>query len=94
MCTLTGTETVASFPHVVSSPFLQLYESLEDLLNVNGELRSEGQAIWTLLGGILGQVPPPSLLLDTHHLPLLLSVPTILVSPHRLVVEKENTPVY
>uniref|UniRef100_A0A8C6V3G0 PHD finger protein 14 n=1 Tax=Neogobius melanostomus TaxID=47308 RepID=A0A8C6V3G0_9GOBI len=30
-------------------------ESLEDLLNVNGELRGEGQALWTLMGGILGQ---------------------------------------
>lgn len=36
---------------------MQLCESLEELLNVNGELRSEGQAMWTLLGGILGQVP-------------------------------------
>lgn len=36
---------------------LQLCEYLEELLNVNGELRSEGQALWTLLGGILGQVP-------------------------------------
>uniref|UniRef100_H2RR05 PHD finger protein 14 n=1 Tax=Takifugu rubripes TaxID=31033 RepID=H2RR05_TAKRU len=35
--------------------YSKLCESLEDLLNVNGELRSEGQAIWTLLGGILGQ---------------------------------------
>ncbi|XP_063755195.1 PHD finger protein 14 isoform X2 [Eleginops maclovinus] len=33
----------------------KLCESLEELLNVNGELRSEGQAVWTLLGGILGQ---------------------------------------
>uniref|UniRef100_G3N476 PHD finger protein 14 n=1 Tax=Gasterosteus aculeatus aculeatus TaxID=481459 RepID=G3N476_GASAC len=33
----------------------KLCESLKELLNVNGELRSEGQAIWTLLGGILGQ---------------------------------------
>ncbi|KAI3358664.1 hypothetical protein L3Q82_014718 [Scortum barcoo] len=33
----------------------KLCESLEDLLNVNGKLRSEGQAMWTLLGGILGQ---------------------------------------
>lgn len=40
---------------------------------MNGELRSEGQAMWTLLGSILGQVPsllnrnnltPPSL----HHI--------------------------
>ncbi|XP_075907605.1 PHD finger protein 14 [Nelusetta ayraudi] len=30
-------------------------ESLEELLNVNGKLRSEGQTIWTLLGGILNQ---------------------------------------
>lgn len=88
VCVLTGAETVLSLPHVVSSPFLQLCESLEDLLNVNGKLRSEGQAMWTLLGGILGQVPPPSLPLDTHHLPLLLFAPTILVSTHRLVVEK------
>ncbi|KAK7899591.1 hypothetical protein WMY93_020444 [Mugilogobius chulae] len=33
----------------------KLCESLEDLLNVNGELRGEGQTIWTLMGGILGQ---------------------------------------
>ncbi|XP_034016207.1 PHD finger protein 14 isoform X2 [Thalassophryne amazonica] len=33
----------------------ELCESLEELLNVNGKLRSEGQAMWTLLGGILGQ---------------------------------------
>uniref|UniRef100_A0A8C8HWU0 PHD finger protein 14 n=1 Tax=Oncorhynchus tshawytscha TaxID=74940 RepID=A0A8C8HWU0_ONCTS len=34
---------------------LNLCESLEDLQNVNGVLRSEGQVIWTMLGGILGQ---------------------------------------
>uniref|UniRef100_A0A8C7Z0H5 PHD finger protein 14 n=1 Tax=Oryzias sinensis TaxID=183150 RepID=A0A8C7Z0H5_9TELE len=33
----------------------KLCEYLEELLNANGELRSEGQALWTLLGGILGQ---------------------------------------
>ncbi|KAA8586263.1 hypothetical protein FQN60_007832 [Etheostoma spectabile] len=33
----------------------KLCEFLEELLNVNGKLRSEGQAMWTLLGGILGQ---------------------------------------
>ncbi|XP_042166491.1 PHD finger protein 14 isoform X3 [Oncorhynchus tshawytscha] len=33
----------------------KLCESLEDLQNVNGVLRSEGHAIWTMLGGILGQ---------------------------------------
>ncbi|XP_056272202.1 PHD finger protein 14 isoform X2 [Pseudoliparis swirei] len=33
----------------------KLCESLKELLNVNGELRSDGQAVWTLLGGILGQ---------------------------------------
>uniref|UniRef100_A0A8D3CYC7 PHD finger protein 14 n=1 Tax=Scophthalmus maximus TaxID=52904 RepID=A0A8D3CYC7_SCOMX len=33
----------------------KLCESLEELLNVNGELRGEGHAMWTLLGGILGQ---------------------------------------
>uniref|UniRef100_A0A1A8L4C9 PHD finger protein 14 n=1 Tax=Nothobranchius pienaari TaxID=704102 RepID=A0A1A8L4C9_9TELE len=33
----------------------KLCEFLEDLLNVNGTLRSEGQAIWTLLGSIVGQ---------------------------------------
>ncbi|XP_072303431.1 PHD finger protein 14 isoform X2 [Eucyclogobius newberryi] len=33
----------------------KLCESLEDLLNANGELRSEGQTIWTLMGGILGE---------------------------------------
>ncbi|XP_036371615.1 PHD finger protein 14 isoform X2 [Megalops cyprinoides] len=32
-----------------------LCESLEDLQNVNGVLRSEGQSIWTLMGGIVGQ---------------------------------------
>lgn len=35
---------------------LQLCEFLEELLNANGKLRSEGQAMWSLLGGILGQV--------------------------------------
>lgn len=35
---------------------LQLCEFLEELLNANGKLRSEGQATWSLLGGILGQV--------------------------------------
>lgn len=35
---------------------LQLCESLEDLLNVNSELRTDGQAMWNLMGGILGQV--------------------------------------
>lgn len=34
----------------------QLCESLEDLQNVNGQLRTEGQAIWSMMGGILGQV--------------------------------------
>ncbi|CAL8371358.1 unnamed protein product, partial [Boreogadus saida] len=33
----------------------KLCESLEELLNVNGELRSQGQTVWTLLGNILGQ---------------------------------------
>uniref|UniRef100_A0A674E862 PHD finger protein 14 n=1 Tax=Salmo trutta TaxID=8032 RepID=A0A674E862_SALTR len=33
----------------------KMCESLEDLQNVNGVLRSEGQVIWTMLGGILGQ---------------------------------------
>uniref|UniRef100_A0A672ZP34 PHD finger protein 14 n=1 Tax=Sphaeramia orbicularis TaxID=375764 RepID=A0A672ZP34_9TELE len=33
----------------------KLCESLEELLNVNGDLRSEGQTMWTLLGGIVGQ---------------------------------------
>ncbi|KAM4725877.1 PHD finger protein 14 isoform 2-T2 [Anableps anableps] len=33
----------------------KLCEFLEELLNVNGTLRSEGQAMWTLLGGIVGQ---------------------------------------
>uniref|UniRef100_A0A8C2WVB8 PHD finger protein 14 n=1 Tax=Cyclopterus lumpus TaxID=8103 RepID=A0A8C2WVB8_CYCLU len=33
----------------------KLCDSLKELLNVNGELRSDGQAMWTLLGGILGQ---------------------------------------
>lgn len=39
----------------VPSP-VQLCESLEDLQSVNGVLRGEGQAIWTMLGGILGRV--------------------------------------
>ncbi|KTF81347.1 hypothetical protein cypCar_00021111 [Cyprinus carpio] len=34
----------------------KLCESLEDLQNVNGQLRTEGQAIWSMMGGILGQV--------------------------------------
>ncbi|XP_035286364.1 PHD finger protein 14 isoform X2 [Anguilla anguilla] len=33
----------------------KLCESLEDLQNVNGVLRSEGQSMWSLMGGILGQ---------------------------------------
>ncbi|XP_068603075.1 PHD finger protein 14 [Brachionichthys hirsutus] len=33
----------------------KLCESLEELLHVNGELRSEGQTMWALLGTILGQ---------------------------------------
>ncbi|KAM4549838.1 PHD finger protein 14 [Fundulus diaphanus] len=33
----------------------KLCEFLEELLHVNGTLRSEGQAMWTLLGGIVGQ---------------------------------------
>uniref|UniRef100_A0A3P9CPW3 PHD finger protein 14 n=1 Tax=Maylandia zebra TaxID=106582 RepID=A0A3P9CPW3_9CICH len=33
----------------------KLCEFLEELLNANGKLRSEGQATWSLLGGILGQ---------------------------------------
>ncbi|XP_056105715.1 PHD finger protein 14 isoform X1 [Rhinichthys klamathensis goyatoka] len=33
----------------------KLCESLEDLQNVNGQLRAEGQAIWSMMGGILGQ---------------------------------------
>ncbi|XP_008419447.1 PHD finger protein 14 isoform X3 [Poecilia reticulata] len=33
----------------------KLCEFLEDLLSVNGTLRSEGQTMWTLLGGIVGQ---------------------------------------
>uniref|UniRef100_A0AAQ5ZU33 PHD finger protein 14 n=1 Tax=Amphiprion ocellaris TaxID=80972 RepID=A0AAQ5ZU33_AMPOC len=41
----------------------KLCEFLEELLNVNGELRGEGQAMWTLLGGILGQkVNTPAIL--------------------------------
>ncbi|XP_030644347.1 PHD finger protein 14 [Chanos chanos] len=35
--------------------YKKLCESLEDLQNVNGLLRSEGQAMWSLMGGILGQ---------------------------------------
>ena len=72
------------FSNVVPSLPLQLCESLEELLNVNGELRGEGQAMWTLLGGILGQVQPQSV------------PPTTLFYTHRLVVVKvwENTPIY
>ncbi|XP_056335598.1 PHD finger protein 14 isoform X1 [Danio aesculapii] len=33
----------------------KLCESLEDLQNVNGQLRTEGQAIWNMMGGIVGQ---------------------------------------
>ncbi|KAK5604902.1 PHD finger protein 14 [Crenichthys baileyi] len=33
----------------------KLCEFLEELLNVNGTLRNEGQALWALLGGIVGQ---------------------------------------
>lgn len=33
----------------------KLCESLEDLQNVNGQLRTEGQAIWSMMGGIVGQ---------------------------------------
>ncbi|XP_076864639.1 PHD finger protein 14 isoform X4 [Brachyhypopomus gauderio] len=33
----------------------KLCESLEDLQNVNGLLRTEGQAMWSMMGGILGQ---------------------------------------
>ncbi|GAA6076643.1 PHD finger protein 14 isoform X1, partial [Tachysurus ichikawai] len=33
-----------------------LCESLEDLQNVNGLLRNEGQSMWSMLGNILGQV--------------------------------------
>ncbi|KAJ8273837.1 hypothetical protein GJAV_G00106040 [Gymnothorax javanicus] len=33
----------------------KLCESLEELQNVNGVLRSEGQSLWVLMGGILGQ---------------------------------------
>uniref|UniRef100_A0A1A8DAJ6 PHD finger protein 14 n=1 Tax=Nothobranchius kadleci TaxID=1051664 RepID=A0A1A8DAJ6_NOTKA len=40
----------------------KLCEFLEDLLNVNGTLRSEGQAIWTLLGSIVGQLNTPTIL--------------------------------
>ncbi len=49
-------------PCLIVSPALlrfylpQLCESLEDLQNVNGQLRTEGQAIWSMMGGILGQV--------------------------------------
>ncbi|KAG2464790.1 PHF14 protein, partial [Polypterus senegalus] len=34
----------------------KLCESLEDLQNINGNLRTEGQTMWTLLSSILGQV--------------------------------------
>ncbi|XP_058474790.1 PHD finger protein 14 isoform X4 [Solea solea] len=33
----------------------KLCESLEELLNVNAQLRGDGQAMWTLMGGIVGQ---------------------------------------
>ena len=34
----------------------KLCEPLEELQNLNGKLRSEGQGIWALLGRITGQV--------------------------------------
>ncbi|XP_026144633.1 PHD finger protein 14-like isoform X2 [Carassius auratus] len=41
----------------------KLCESLEDLQNVNGQLRTEGQAIWSMMGGVLGQkLNPPAVL--------------------------------
>ncbi|XP_059412457.1 PHD finger protein 14-like isoform X1 [Carassius carassius] len=43
--------------------FNKLCESLEDLQNVNGQLRTEGQAIWSMMGGVLGQkLNPPAVL--------------------------------
>ncbi|XP_046874812.1 PHD finger protein 14 isoform X4 [Hypomesus transpacificus] len=33
----------------------KLCETLEDLQGVNGDLRSQGQVLWSLLGGMLGQ---------------------------------------
>lgn len=68
----------------------QLCETLEELLNVNGKLRSEGQAIWTLLGGILGQVLPPSLTPHTLS-PVLLSASTTMFSMHRCVMLRTFT---
>ncbi|XP_075778423.1 PHD finger protein 14 isoform X2 [Pelodiscus sinensis] len=44
----------------------KLCESLEELQNMNGKLRNEGQGIWTLLGRIIGQK---------------LNIPTILRAP-------------
>lgn len=38
------------------SLIFQLCESLEELQNMNGKLRNEGQGIWALLGRIIGQV--------------------------------------
>ncbi|KAF1452232.1 PHD finger protein 14, partial [Pygoscelis papua] len=40
---------------VVCIGFYELCESLEELQNMNGKLRNEGQGIWALLGRIIGQ---------------------------------------
>uniref|UniRef100_A0A8C9T6P5 PHD finger protein 14 n=1 Tax=Scleropages formosus TaxID=113540 RepID=A0A8C9T6P5_SCLFO len=56
----------------------KLCESLEELQNINGALRSEGQAVWTLLGSILGQK---------------LSLPAVLKAPkERKPSKKEGGP--
>ncbi|KAJ7407712.1 PHD finger protein 14 [Pitangus sulphuratus] len=42
----------------------KLCESLEELQNMNGKLRNEGQGIWALLGRIIGQDPDMQLCPD------------------------------
>lgn len=61
-CVCANRQSWPTCPCLILSPALlrfylpQLCESLEDLQNVNGQLRTEGQAIWSMMGGILGQV--------------------------------------
>lgn len=61
-CVCANRQSCPTCPCLILSPALprfylpQLCESLEDLQNVNGQLRTEGQAIWSMMGGILGQV--------------------------------------
>ncbi|KAF4794259.1 PHD finger protein 14 [Turdus rufiventris] len=52
----------------------KLCESLEELQNMNGKLRNEGQGIWALLGRIIGQ-RPDSFLQGTSYIILPISYP-------------------